>query len=82
MHEKTASEPSSLFFGFGAQKPAAEPPPPTIRVAYVTAAEVQPQKADPAVIFYDDFEQTADPRLRYFEYNAQKGSFVRRPGDG
>lgn len=71
-----------LLFGIGAQKPISEPPPATIRVAYVKPAEVQPQKSDPAVLFYDDFEQTADPRLRYFEYNAEQGSFVRSVGDG
>jgi len=47
--------------------------PATLRVADLSP--VLPMPADPAVLFADDFAR-APGAGRYFEYNAQKGSFV------
>lgn len=54
----------------------------TFRVASVTPAPGQPHATDKAVIFYDDFVQRPETATRYFEYMAEKGSFVWTPDTG
>ena len=54
----------------------------TLRVESVSKASVQPQAADPATIFHDDFERADAPDSRYFEYGAEGKSFIRRSGEG
>jgi hypothetical protein len=60
----------------------AEPTPATLRVAFVVPAARQPAAADDAVLFYDDFAAPADRSARYFEYNAEHGSFVWKADEG
>ncbi len=56
-----------------------EPLAAKTRVGFVSAAAPQPHASDKAVIFFDDFEQSADLRARYFEYGDSSGSFVWTP---
>lgn len=62
--------------------PAQSPPAPSIRVESVRPAPAQPEARDPAVLFFDDFDQPGDLRSRYFEYDPSGGSFAWVAGEG
>lgn len=53
-----------------------------LRVASVTPAFEQPHATDNALVFYEDFNQLPDWRIRYFEYTPENGSFVWTPEGG
>lgn len=55
---------------------------PSLRIAGVVPAAVQPQRADPAVVFFDAFDRSPEVPTRYSEFVSAGGSFVWSAGTG
>ena len=66
----------AVYLGLAATWISAQLLEPSIRAAAVLPAATQSQQQDPAVIFYDDFDQSRDLRAAYFDYHTDKDSFI------